>query len=409
MTSASDEALERVLARLDRLADCTDAPGRITRLAFSPALRRAHLLALDWMRAAGMEAREDAAGNLVGRYEGAARGAPAVMIGSHLDTVHDGGRYDGALGVLAAIAVVERLRGAGIRLAHAIEVVSFADEEGVRFDGTVLGSAAIAGCLPTGWENRRDAEGVTAGAAGAAFGIDPERVAEASRAANPPAAYIELHIEQGPELEILGRPLGCVTAIAGATRLGVGLEGRAGHAGTVPMAARRDALAAAAECVLAVERLCAGRDAVATVGRLTVAPNASNVIPGTADFSLDLRSGDDALREALLAEVLAAFAAIAARRDIRLAVRRGSETRATPCDPALVEAIAETLAAPDCPAPRLASGAGHDGISMSRIAPIGMIFVRCAGGISHSPLEAVQPDDIRAGIDALHDLVRARF
>lgn len=404
--SASDDSLARVIDRLDALGACTDTPGRITRLAFSPALRRAHDLALGWMREAGMGARRDAAGNLVGRYEGAAPGARAVMLGSHLDTVHDGGAYDGALGVVAAIEVVARLRAAGTRLAHALEVVSFADEEGVRFDGTVLGSAALAGVLPEGWETRHDADGVSAAEAVAAFGLDPARVGEASRVADPPAAYIELHIEQGPELELLGRPLGAVTAIAGATRLAIALTGQAGHAGTVPMAARRDALAAAAECVLAVERICAGPGAVGTVGRIQVAPNASNVIPGRARFSLDLRSGDDALHEALLAELLDAFTAIAARRGLRLGIERGSETRATRCDPGLVEAIADAIGEG---APRLASGAGHDGISMSRLGPVGMIFVRCAGGISHSPLESVAPEDIRAGIEALHDLVRARF
>jgi allantoate deiminase len=396
---------DRILARLDALAELTDEPGRLTRLAFSPALKAANARVLGWMREAGMTAEVDAAGNLVGRYEGEAPGAPALMLGSHLDTVRDAGRFDGMLGVVTAIAVVERLARSGRRLPFAVEIVGFADEEGVRFGSTVLGSPAMAGLLPPDWTERRDFDGVSAGEALAAFGFDPAAIAAASRAADPPFAYLELHIEQGPVLESLGTALGCVTAIAGATRLAVAVTGLAGHAGTVPMSQRRDALAAAAECVLAVERLCTVPDIVGTVGHLRVHPDATNVIPGGADFSIDIRSQDDGLHRSTVDAVLAECRRIAARRNVELSSVVTSETAATPCSPRLIRAISGALEAQGGPVPMLASGAGHDGIAMSAITEIGMIFLRCAGGISHHPAENVTAADIERGLDALFDTV----
>jgi len=399
-------AARSAMARLDALATFTDEPGRITRLAFSPSLRAANAELIGWMRAAGMTARLDAAGNVVGRYEGERAGAPALLLGSHLDTVTNGGRYDGALGVIAALAVVERLAAGGERLPFAIEIVAFADEEGVRFGGTVLGSWALAGRVPEGWRERVDAGGVRAEDAVRDFGVDPDRAGEASRAGDPPLAYVELHIEQGPALEEADAALGIVTGIAGATRLLATIEGRAGHAGTVPMALRRDALVAASECVLAVDRVSRAAGAVGTVGHLRVEPDAVNVIPGRVRFSLDIRSADDAVREALLAEIGEAFAAIAGARGVHLALEITSRTAAVPCSPLLVEAIGAVLGGMGLPGPRLASGAGHDGIAVSTIAPTGMIFLRCAGGISHDPAEAVCLEDVALGIAALERLCR---
>lgn len=349
-----------------------------------------------------MAAGIDAAGNVVGRWEAETAGASAVMIGSHLDTVRDGGRYDGPLGVVAGIAVVERLRREGRRLPLAVEVIGFADEEGVRFGGSILGSAAVAGTLAPDWRERRDADGIDAATALRSFGVDPDGVGAASRRRDPPAAYLELHIEQGPALEDADVPLGCVTAIAGATRLLVTVDGTAGHAGTVPMRLRRDALAAAAECVLAVERLCAGAEAVGTVGHLRVAPDAVNVIPGRVRFSVDIRAAQDEVRTRLVDAALAEFQASARRRRVELAWQVTSRTETTPCSPRLVEALAGVLAGMGLPAPRLASGAGHDGIAVSAITEIGMLFLRCAGGISHHPAESVTVADVRLGIEALH-------
>ena len=389
------------MARLDRLAAFTDEPGRITRLAFSPALKAANAELLGWMRAAGMAARIDAAGNVVGRYDGERPDAPAILLGSHLDTVRNGGRYDGALGVIAALAVVERLAARGARLSHAVEIIAFADEEGTRYGGTILGSWAVAGRLPADWRSRVDAEGVGAEAAVSAFGLDPDPVGTASRAGSPPAAYLELHIEQGPQLEAAGTPLGVVTAIAGATRLLVTIDGAAGHAGTVPMALRRDALVAASECVLAVNRLARDSRCVGTVGHLRVAPDAVNVIPGRVQFSIDVRSAADADRAALLGKIRAAFETIAAAHRVAYSWTVTSETTAVACAPHLIEAAAATLAEMGLLRQLLASGAGHDGIAMSTITPIGMLFLRCVGGISHDPAEAVDIADVECGIEAL--------
>jgi allantoate deiminase len=403
--SASEAEL--AMARLDALAACTDEAGRITRLAFSPALRRANDRVLAWMREADMAGRLDEAGNVFGRYEGEKPGAPAILIGSHLDTVRDGGRFDGPLGVVAGLAVVERLWRERRRLPLAIELIGFADEEGVRFGATVLGSAAVAGRLPANWRERPDADGVTAAEALRDFGLDPGGVAAASRRETPPLAYLELHIEQGPVLERVGAPLGCVTGIAGATRIAVTIGGSAGHAGTTPMGERRDALAAAAQCVLAVEELSAGMNGVGTVGQLRVAPNAGNVIPGEVRFSVDIRAAEDSPRKLLVEAVLAEFQAIASRRRTTLDWRTVSETRSTPCSPDMVTIIADVLVEMGLPVVRLASGAGHDGVAISSIAPIGMIFLRCAGGISHNPAESASVSDIAAGIEALYRVCRS--
>lgn len=399
----SDQTVEatRAMEHLDRLGGITDEPGRLTRLAFSPALRKANAELLVWMRAAGMTARIDAAGNVVGRYEGQTPGAPAILLGSHLDTVRNAGRYDGALGVVAALAVIERLAACGERLPLAIEIVAFADEEGTRFGGTILGSWALAGKVPADWRRRVDADGVGAEAAVRAFGVDPEAIEDASRAGSPPIAYVELHIEQGPALEEADAPLGVVTAIAGATRLLVTIDGAAGHAGTVPMASRQDALVAASECVLAVDRLARRSRCVGTVGHLRVEPDAVNVIPGRVRFSVDVRAAVDGDRTALLQEIREAFETIAAWRQVKWSWEVTSETQAVPCSPPLVEAAAATLDAMGLPTIRLASGAGHDGIAVSTIAPIAMLFLRCAGGISHDPAESVESADLAVGIEAL--------
>lgn len=397
-----------VVERLDRLAACTDEPGRITRLPLTPSHRDAVLAALGWMHEAGMAAGVDAAGNVLGRYEGRVPGAPALVLGSHLDTVRDGGRFDGALGVVLAVAAVERLRRQGLRLSFAIEVVGFGDEEGVRFGTGLLGSRFTAGLTRPEDLARCDQDGVTVGAALDAFALRDLPGAGVARLSPAPLAYVEVHIEQGPVLERLDVPLGCVTAISGQTRLAIRLAGAAGHAGTVPMSGRRDALAGAAECVLAVERICAKGDVVGTVGSIRVEPDAGNVIPGVARLSLDVRSAEDAHRKAALAEIGAAFAEIAARRGLGLTVTELSAVEATPCGPWLVNTLAraaETVMG--ISAPRLPSGAGHDGIAMSAVAPVGMLFVRCRAGLSHHPDEFAATSDIATALAALETFVLA--
>lgn len=359
---------------------------------------------IGWMREAGMQAGFDAAGNVVGRYDGTMPGTPALMLGSHLDSVRDGGRFDGPLGVVAGLAVVERLARAKRRLPFPIEVIGFADEEGARFGGAVLGSAAVAGNAPANWRERRDANGVAAEAAVRDYGVDPDGIEAASRRTDPPFAYLELHIEQGPALDATNTPLGCVTGIAGATRARITVEGEAGHAGTVPMTLRRDALAAAAECVLAVEGIVGGTGAVATVGAIEAHPNAGNVIPGRTTFWLDLRALNDALHHTLRDRIWEAFNAIAKRRGVTITREVTNDTRATPCAPHLVATIRAVLNERDPAAPLLPSGAGHDGLNMAAVTDIAMIFVRCRGGVSHHPDESMTLADLAASLDALYDV-----
>ncbi len=290
-------AAARIMQRLDALAALTSDPPRLTRVFLSEDHRRANELVLGWMTQAGMQARVDAIGNVTGRCEGSSPGLPALLLGSHLDTVRDAGRYDGMLGVVTAIECAQHI-GAGV-LPFALEVVGFGDEEGVRFGSTLLGSRAIAGTLDLKVLDATDRDGVSMASALKNFGLDPQRVPSAARRRQEFVGYLELHIEQGPVLERAGLPVGCVTSINGATRLQVRMVGMAGHAGTVPMAARQDALVAAAEAIMAVEQRCSQEEhLVGTVGRIEAMPGAVNVIPGECRFTIDVRAPDDSRRDA---------------------------------------------------------------------------------------------------------------
>ena len=393
-------AAARMMARLDAFAAFTDEPGRLTRLYLGPAYRAACEQFARWAEEAGMSARIDAVGNVRARYEGKTAHAPALMIGSHIDTVRDAGRFDGNLGALAALAVVEQLSAKGVRLDHAIEVVAFGDEEGVRFSAAMTGSRALAGQLPADAMQARDRDGVTLGEALTAFGGDPER-AYAARARDI-AAFVELHIEQGPVLEAKGLALGVVGAINGATRMLATVTGLAGHAGCVPMELRRDAVAAAAEMILAIEaRAQAESDLVATVGRLEVEPGAINVIPGLARFSLDVRAPRDEWRRKAVSDIHAACVAIAERRGVEAVFLPVHEAPAYVCDARIVAGFDRALTGMGLPAFHLPSGAGHDTMVMGAVAPSGMLFVRCAGGISHNPAEAITAEDGALALAAL--------
>jgi allantoate deiminase len=394
-------------ARLDELAAISEDPNCLTRVFLSPEQKRASALVLDWMRQAGLAARSDAIGNVVGRYEGARPGLPALLLGSHLDTVRDAGKYDGMLGVVTAIACVAALDREARRLPFAVEVIGFADEEGLRFGVTMLGSRAVAGTFEPGWLERRDADGISMAEALRRFGLDPAAIGAAARRKEEFLAYAELHIEQGPLLEQRGLAVGCVSAIAGASRFEVEIAGEAGHAGTVPMAGRRDALAAAAECVLAIEARCRGEDGlVGTVGRLEAHPGAINVIPGRVSFTIDLRAPEDGQRQRAAADILRAIGVIAARRNVVATSREIHALAAAPCAPWLMAQIDAAIAAEGIVPFRLASGAGHDGMAMNAIADIGMIFLRCAGGISHNPAEAISAADAETGYRVLLRLLR---
>jgi allantoate deiminase len=394
-------AAARAMARADELAACSERAGEITRRYGTPELVAARELLEAWMLEAGLRTRVDRAGNLIGTLGAGER--PAVVIGSHFDTVVDAGRYDGNLGILLGIGCAEELAGADP--AHDLTVVAFCDEEGTRFPTAYFGSRAFLGApLPDG--ALTDAEGATLAA-----GIDIAGNAAAEPGSGLPAnavAYLEAHIEQGPVLEAEGHPLGIVTAITGGAKLTVTLTGTAGHAGTVPMGLRRDAFSAAAEIALAVERL--ARDdgeAVATVGEVAVAPGAANVIPGRAAISIDLRHADDGRRGRLLGRVREIVADVAARRGVEAAVDVVHDERSVVCDPALGERMRRAARSIGLDPPSLASGAGHDAVVLSDHVPVAMLFVRCAGGISHNPAESVTEDDVAAALAVLTAVVRS--
>ena len=324
------------------------------------------------------------------------------MLGSHLDTVIDAGRYDGPLGVIAAISLVERLG----ELPFAVEVIGFADEEGVRYPTTFLGSSAVAGRFPPGWLGLVDADGVTLADALRAFGGDPDAIGSAARSPGELLGYCELHIEQGPVLERRGAPVGVVTTITGQTHAELTFRGEAGHAGTVPMNARRDALAAAAEWMLAAEAVTRRRPGlVSTVGRIQVGPGARNVIPGEAWLTLDVRHTSDAVRRQAVADLRAEAERVAASREVGLQWDARGETAAVPTSPELCERLSDAVHATGLHVETLPSGAGHDGAAMAAVAPIAMLFVRCEKGISHNPAEAVAEADVAVALDVLERFV----
>ncbi|CAA9535080.1 MAG: Allantoinase [uncultured Thermomicrobiales bacterium] len=392
---------EMVAARCEALAALSDEPGRLSRPYGGPALRAARDMVAAWMGAAGMATRRDTVGNLIGRVDAgdpAGAAAPTLLLGSHLDTVRDAGRFDGALGVLLAIAAVERLR-LDVRRPFAVEVVAFADEEGLRFRSAYLGSRALAGTIDAAMLALEDASGRSVAEAIRDYGGDPSPAGLATARREPAGiiGYVEVHLEQGPVLERLGAPVGVVSAIAGQSRIAVRFAGEAGHAGTVPMGSRRDALCAAAEFVLAVETAAADgadRGLVATVGQLAVAPGASNVVPGSVALTLDARAPDDRGRETLVATLREAARAIGDRRAVAVAWEVVQRAPAVACDPGLTDRLAAAVTSLGLPAHRLPSGAGHDAVALAGICPVAMLFVRCAGGVSHHPAEHVATPDI---------------
>jgi allantoate deiminase len=395
-----------LMAALDSLAEISDDPGCLTRLYLSSAHRRAaqHVKAL--MRAAGMAAEIDAVGNVVGRYPGRCD-LPSLMLGSHIDTVRDAGKFDGSLGVLAAIAVVRELAENKERLRHPIEVVAFGEEEGVRFPTYLLTSRSLAGRVGADEFDARDEKGMSVREALAQFGGDADAFASVARKPGAIAAYVELHIEQGPVLEAEGRALGIVTAINGAARLHVDVTGVAGHSGTVPMLLRQDALAAAAEMVLAVEQEANSQpELVATVGVLDTNSGAVNVIPGHVRFSIDIRHPDDALRKASMRRIEETLASIAERRRVRHKVSLLSESRATVMDSRLIGELETVLRGLGQSPHRLNSGAGHDAMVLASLCPAAMVFLRCRGGISHNPLEMISREDAELAVEVLLETVR---
>ncbi|PXW36459.1 allantoate deiminase [Klebsiella oxytoca] len=397
-----EQAAARVMARADELAAISETPEGLTRVYLSPQHLQANQQAALWMTQAGMTVWQDSVGNICGRYEGEQEGAPAILLGSHLDTVRNAGRYDGMLGVLTAIEVVHSLHRQGRRLKKAIEIVGFCDEEGTRFGITLLGSRGLTGTWPESWLAQTDVDGVSVAQAMVLAGLDPSRIHLAARSREEIAAYLELHIEQGPCLEQEGLALGVVEAINGARRLNCCFIGEAGHAGTVPMSHRKDALAAAAEWMVLVETLTCeqGGNLVATVGMLRCGPGAVNVIPGEVTLTLDIRGPNDQPLDVLLNRLLASAQEIAARRQLQFSAEEFYRIAATACDSELQRVLSEAVQEVQGRLLTLPSGAGHDAIAIAERWPSAMLFVRCKGGISHHPAESVTVDDVALAIDA---------
>lgn len=404
VVGASGQSLGgEIVERINALAAISEAPDNITRIFLTPEHRAAAELIIGWMQAAGMRARIDAIGNVCGRYEGDRPGLPCLMLGSHYDTVRDAGRWDGPLGVITAISCVGDLNRRGVRLPFAIEIAAFADEEGVRFASTLLGSRAVAGTFVESVLGGRDKAGISMREAMITFGLDPDHIGAAARAPGELLAYLELHIEQGPVLEAQKLPVGVVTAISGATRLAVELHGTAGHAGTVPMAMRRDALVGAAECIVAIEEFCQSDRGglVGTVGYINAMPGATNVIPGLVSFTMDIRSPKDSYRKLAITDMVREIESIAKQRKLDLQINITHENRTVPCAPWLQKQIADAITAEGHRAFELPSGAGHDGMAMTDITDVAMLFVRCRGGISHNPAEHVDDADVEVGARVL--------
>jgi allantoate deiminase len=399
-----------ILDRVERLGRHSDSPEHYTRTFLTPAHRAAAAELADWMREAGMTVRTDPIGNVIGRYEGAVAGAKTLLLGSHFDSVRNGGKYDGVLGILVPIACVAELARNGERLKVAVEVVAFSDEEGARFQTSFLSSRAFVGRFDSAVVGRQDAEGITLAQALRDAGLDPDAIRSAAMDPATLAGYVEVHIEQGPVLLDAGEALGVVTAIASGIRYLVRVKGEAGHAGTVPMARRRDALAAAAEMVLAVEKQCASIDsAVGTVGILRVKDGTGNVIPGEVEFTVDVRAPDDARRHEAEEAVLRQLERIAKRRAVTVEPIRGPhDVAGVPCTSWLQDRLAQSIAR--CvghEALRLPSGAGHDAMMLAQVTEVAMMFVRCgAGGVSHNPAETVTAEDAGLAAAALLDFLR---
>ncbi|MFQ3670489.1 MAG: Zn-dependent hydrolase, partial [Verrucomicrobiia bacterium] len=386
-----EDGAERAWERLEILGGLSDEAGRLTRVFGERGMAAAGQRVKEWMEEAGLHTARDGWGNVFGRTPGK-EGLPVVVIGSHLDTVRDGGKYDGALGVVAAVEAVARVGREGWQgWPFAVEVAAFSDEEGARFQTTYLGSRAALGRIEAGDLERRDEQGVRVA----------DLVPEGERRPNPRfvqgevAAYLEVHIEQGPVLEAAGLSLGIVSEIAGQTRARVEFVGRAAHAGTCPMNLRRDALAGLAEWVLQVEAVGRARAGlVATVGWVEVDHGASNVVPGRAWATLDVRHGDNRVREEAVKELRDRAEEVARRRSLGMGMEVVQENGAVACDAGLRGILAESVREVQGQVLELVSGAGHDAVPMSGVAPVGMLLVRCRGGISHHPEESVLREDV---------------
>jgi allantoate deiminase len=391
---------------LAELARITDEPGKLTRTFLSPAMWRANAQVGDWMREAGLIVREDTVGNLIGRLASPDPRAKTLLLGSHLDTVRDAGRFDGPLGVLLPIVALAELRQRKVVLPFHVEVLGFSEEEGVRFASAYLGSKGYSGQLRASDLRPRDSDGVSVGEALAQFNGGKFSLPRAAHRPGDLLGYLEVHIEQGPVLESEELAVGVVSAIAGQTRGRITFRGKAGHAGTTPMILRRDALAGAAEMVLLAETLARrSPPLVATVGILSVLAGAPNVIPGEVTFSLDVRHPRDGVRRAAIRSLLAAASKIAKRRKLTVRWELTQQNGAVAGSRALTERLSQSVRAVQGRSFDLVSGAGHDAVVMSALTPVAMLFVRCRDGLSHHPDEYASPADLALALRVVEDFI----
>jgi len=392
-----DALTDEVLARCEVLGGISEERGRLTRTFLCPQFRAVHEHLAVWMADAGLRVRMDAAGNTIGQSKPRSNRSRIFLVGSHVDTVPDAGKFDGILGVVLGIAAAKLLSDR--TFSRRLDVIAFSEEEGVRFRTPYLGSLAVCGKLEAGHLAARDATGAAVSEAIRQFGLDP---AELPLAAYPPkrvAGYLETHIEQGPVLESLDLSLGFVPAIMGQTRAWLTFTGQAGHAGTSPMLLRRDALAAGAAFVSSVERVGRATEGLrATVGSLTVLPNVGNVIPGEVKLSLDVRHANDEIREQAVAQLHAEARALAKERRLTLHLKRTLEQAATACDAGLTARLARVMEEHGHRAVPVVSGAGHDAVIMAGLCPVAMLFLRSPGGVSHHPSECVRREDVKAAL-----------
>ena len=404
-TKNINEAAAKVMQWADHLATFSAMQDGLLRAYLTPEHKLAHQQIAQWMQQAELQIWQDSVGNQWGRKVSSNPTLPTLLIGSHSDTVTNAGKYDGNLGVLLAIAAMFQLIGE--ELPFHVDIVAFADEEGTRFNTTLIGSSAVAGCFQQDWLAIEDAQGISMAQAMQNFGLDPALAGKDQKTKKEILAYLEVHIEQGPVLEDLDLAVGVVTGIAGAKRYQFKLKGMAGHAGTVPLALRRDAMSGAAKMISAIEQFAFEHQIVATVGRCDVFPGAVNVIAGEVHFTVDIRSQSQSTLESCCEKLLQDLAAIAEQRQLTLTHQKLYQAEAVLCSDQLQQKWAEVVELHTHKKPCfLSSGAGHDAMVMTNITDIGMLFVRCEKGISHNPREQVIESDVAIALNCLIDMVR---
>ncbi|BDG30513.1 Zn-dependent hydrolase [Parageobacillus thermoglucosidasius] len=398
---------DRLWNRLLELGTIGKQPsGGITRLSFTKEERAAKEKVASYMKEAGLAVYEDAVGNLIGRKEGKEKDAPAVLVGSHIDSVYNGGMFDGPLGVLAAVEVLQTMNERGVKTKHPIEVVAFTDEEGARFSYGMIGSRGMAGTLSEEELVHQDKHGISLAAAMEEAGLDPGKIGKAARRKGSVKAYVELHIEQGRVLEQANLPVGIVTGIAGLIWAKLTVKGKAEHAGATPMPIRRDPLVAAAQIIQVIEQEAKKTGTtVGTVGQMQVFPGGINIIPERVEFSLDLRDLDAAVRDSVFLSIIERAKQIGNERNVDVAVELLQKMPPVLCSEIVQNAAKEACRQLGFDVFTLPSGASHDGVQLAGLCPIGMIFVRSKDGVSHSPEEWSSKEDCAAGANVLYHTV----